>query len=505
MSERQRRARLNILTSLLNQAVTMVCGLIIPRLMLTSFGSEAYGATTSIAQFLSYITLLEGGVCGVARAALYKPLVERDSRAISGVVADIRRFFRAIAYVFVVYTLLLAASYKSISRIQCLDWLSSAALVVVISLSIFTEYFIGISYDALLQADQKTYVTQTITVMSVVLNAVMMFVLIRLGCGLILVKLASGIVFSLKPFLLWLYVRRHYRLEPVPAGQGHALQQKWDALAQHLAYFLHCNIDVFVLTLMSNLTQVAVYGVHTMVISKVERLASASSAGMEAMFGEQYARGDRQALNRIFGQYETLISAVSLFIFGVCAVMLVPFVRLYTAHISDADYIAPVFALLMVLGSLLTMLRSPCHSMVIAAGHFRQTRWAAFGEAIINVTLSVILVWKLGLVGVAIGTVAAVLFRFVYYMVYLSRHIIHRPARLFVRRCVYCAAVFAAIVAAGTAVCAWLGAASPLHWVLTAIAVSVVAGAVLVAGLVLFYREDSLALFGMLRRRLSRR
>ena len=115
MSERQRRARLNILTSLLNQAVTMVCGLIIPRLMLTSFGSEAYGATTSIAQFLSYITLLEGGVGGVARAALYKPLVERDSRAISGVVADIRRFFRAIAYVFVVYTLLLAASYKSIS------------------------------------------------------------------------------------------------------------------------------------------------------------------------------------------------------------------------------------------------------------------------------------------------------------------------------------------------------------------------------------------------------
>lgn len=504
MSERQRRARLNILTSLLNQAATLVCGLIIPSLMISSFGSEAYGATTSIAQFLSYITLLEGGVGGVARAALYKPLADRDSRGISCVIADIRRFFRAIAYVFVVYTLLLAVSYKSISHIQCLDWLSTAALVVVISLSIFAQYYIGISYDVLLQADQKTYVTQLIGVVSIVLNALMIIVLIRLGCGLIVVKLASSIVFALKPMVMWLYVRRHYRLERVPAGQGHALQQKWDALAQHLAYFLHSNTDVVVLTLLSNLTQVAVYGVHNMVISNVQRLVTAFSAGMEAMFGEQYARGDRQELNRIFSQYETLISTVSLFIFGVCAVMIVPFVRLYTANVSDANYIAPVFALLMVIGSLLTLLRAPCHSMIIAAGRFRETRWAAFGEAIINVTLSVLLVWKLGLVGVAIGTVAAVLFRFVSYMVYLSRHVIHRRIGLFVRRSVFCAAVFAVIVAAGTALCSRMNPTSPLGWVVTATAVSLLSGAVILAGLTLCYREDSRRLWRIVTRRFGR-
>lgn len=505
MSERHRRARLNILTSLLNQAVTLVCGLIIPGLMISSFGSEAYGATTSIAQFLSYITLLEGGVGGVARAALYKPLAERDSRAISCVIADTRRFFRVIASVFVVYALLLAVSYKSISRIQCLDWLSTAALVAVISLSILVQYSIGISYDVLLQADQRTYVTQLIGVVSIALNAVMIVVLIRLGCGLILVKLASSIVFALKPLMMRLYVRRHYRLERVPAGQGQALRQKWDAAAQHLAYFLHSNTDVVVLTLLSSLTQVAVYGVHSMVISNVQRLVTAFSAGMEAMFGEQYARGDRKELNRIFGQYETLISTVSLFIFGVCAVMIVPFVRLYTAHVRDANYIAPLFAFLMVLSALLTLLRSPCHSMIIAAGRFRETRWAAFGEAIINVTLSVLLVWKLGLVGVAIGTAAAVLFRFVCYMCYLSRHVIHRPARLFVRRGVYCTAVFIVIVGAGSAVCARMDASTPLRWVLTAIAVSLVSGVVLLAFLILFYRDDSRRLWRIVVSRARRR
>ena len=75
---RQIRAKKNILTSLLSQIVLLICGIIVPRLMIGAFGSEAYGATSSITQFLAYITLLEGGVGGVARAVLYKPLAQKD-------------------------------------------------------------------------------------------------------------------------------------------------------------------------------------------------------------------------------------------------------------------------------------------------------------------------------------------------------------------------------------------------------------------------------------------
>ena len=72
--------------------------------------------------------------------------------------------------------------------------------------------------------------------------------------------------------------------------------------------------------------------------------------------------------------------------------------------------------------------------MVIAAGKFKETRIAAYGEAAINVILSIILVKQFGLIGIAIGTAVAVFFRLVYYVFYLSRQVFYRKVGCFIKR-----------------------------------------------------------------------
>ena len=59
------------------------------------------------------------------------------------------------------------------------------------------------------------------------------------------------------------------------------------------------------------------------------------------------ARDEREKLNTAFNIYETMISMVSVVLFSVTSAMIVPFVKLYTAGISDAEYIQPAFALLL--------------------------------------------------------------------------------------------------------------------------------------------------------------
>ncbi len=99
MKNRSYYAKLNIYITLLCQVLTMVCGIIVPRILITSFGSELYGATSSITQFLAYITLLEGGICGVARAALYKPLANNDFDRVNKILKEIKKFFRQLGAV----------------------------------------------------------------------------------------------------------------------------------------------------------------------------------------------------------------------------------------------------------------------------------------------------------------------------------------------------------------------------------------------------------------------
>ena len=76
---RSTQTKLNIVVSLLRQLVSAAVGLILPRMVLECYGSEANGMMQTISQFLSYTMFLEFGTGGVILASFYKPLAEGDS------------------------------------------------------------------------------------------------------------------------------------------------------------------------------------------------------------------------------------------------------------------------------------------------------------------------------------------------------------------------------------------------------------------------------------------
>lgn len=488
--ERIVKAKLNIIVSLGCQMIALVCGFIVPRLLINSYGSEAYGATSSIAQFLAYITLLEGGIGGVARAALYKPLADNDIDKISAITAEIKHFFKIIGIIFFVYVIILAISFKSISDVKCFDWLSSALLVIVISISIFGQYFIGISNSILLQAAQRQYISNTINIVTTVLNTICVVVLVFVGSNLIIVKLVSSFIFFMRPVWLSIYVKKTYRLNPKVARDKNSLNQKWNGLSQHIAYFLHSNTDLAVLTIFGNLTLVAVYAVYQMVVGAIQNLTSSFMTGMEALFGDMLAKKEIAHLHKTFCQYETLISCISMIMFGSTTVLILPFINIYTKGVTDANYSEPIFAILLTLSSLLYCLRTPYHSVTIAAGHFKETQKSAFGEAIINFVSSVFLVTKFGLTGVAIGTILAIMFRFAFYIVYLSHNIMNRPINLFIKRFMVNVANFIVVYVAGQMSLRLFVIENYITWVFAGVMVGFLALVITFGFNVVFYHKD---------------
>ena len=101
----------NILTSLILQFVTIVSGFITPKIILSYFGSETNGLISSINQLLNYIQLIEGGLGSVIIAALYKPLNEKNEEKINGVLNSADSFFKKIALIYIIYTLVIGIIY----------------------------------------------------------------------------------------------------------------------------------------------------------------------------------------------------------------------------------------------------------------------------------------------------------------------------------------------------------------------------------------------------------
>lgn len=488
-NNRAKRAKLNIIFSLVGQLITLVCGLIVPRLLIKNYGSEAYGATASIAQFLAYITLLEGGIGGVARAALYKPIANNDNKSITAIINEIKILFRTIGFVFLLYVLVLAASYKFLSGIECYDWFSTFLLVVVISISTFAQYFIGISYQVLIQASQRTYITQMLSSITTILNTILVVLLVFVNCNLIIVKLVSSFVFAIKPVVQYLYVKRTFCLEKNIERDKNALSQKWTGLGQHIAFFIHSNTDIAVLTIFANLTYVAVYSVYYMIVSQIQNITTSFSTGMEALYGDMIAKKEIKSLHRTFGLYEAIISLVGGVLFSVSAVMIIPFVKLYVVNINDVNYIYPVFGLLMIIASYLYCVRMPYHAMTIAAGRFKQTRFAAYGEAIINISISIVLVIKFNIIGVAIGTVIAVSFRLIFYVIYLSRHIFYRKVTLFIKRFICDLVAFLSIYIIGMYFISFMVIDNYVKWCVASVEITFIAIVFQMIILRLFYNE----------------
>ncbi len=499
---RTEKAKLNMLFSLMQQGVTFVCGLIVPKLMLNAFGSEAYGATASIATFLSYIVLLEGGIGAVTRSALYKAFASRSNENISAVITETKAFYKKIAYVFILYVLIVACFFKQLSHNTSFGYWYSFGLVIVIALSTFAEYFIGISYSLLLQADQMNYITVIFKIITTVFNTIGIIVLTSLKCDILAVKLLSSIVFVIRPILLSFYVKKRYKLTEVHQKETR-LVNKGSAVGQHIAYTLHNNTDIAVLTVFKDLTYVSVYSVYYMVVSQLQNILSSFSSGMEAVFGSMYANNEKDNLQRTFGYYETMISIISTVLFSTAAVLIVPFIRIYTSGLSDAQYVNHLFAIMLIIASVLYCLRMPYHQMIIAAGQFKETRMAAYGEAIINITSSIILVICYGIVGVAIGTVLATLFRFVYYVAYLSKHILYRKVNNWIKRTMINIISFACIVLIGNAIAAHIAMENYLEWAKACLIVFPASGIITIAVNYAFYKDDVVGLvnkgFGKIR------
>ncbi len=436
---RSKKALMNTVASLALQFVTVICGFIVPRLIIGEYGSEVNGLVSSITQFLGYITLFEAGVGGVVRAALYKPLAHNSIDEISGIVKATENFFRKIALIFVGYMLVLAGAFPSIVN-KSFDFVFTASLVIIIGISTFAQYYFGMTYTVLTQADQRRYITASLQIFTIILNAIMVVIFVKLGASIHVLKLGTAAVYVLRPLALNLYVKRKYKLNKSVKPNTQAIKQRWDGLGHHIAYFVNLNADVVILTLFSKISaafsiaEVSVYTVYHAVVYGIVSITSSISSGMEAGFGNMIAKNEKENLNKKFGLYEFLSYTIITVMFTCAGILIVPFVGVYTKGITDIDYIRPLFAYLITAAYAAYAIRSPYNILTLAAGHYKQTRNGAFAEAAINVAVSAVGVYFWGIVGVALGTLVAMTFRTVQYAWYLSKNILERNFSVFLKR-----------------------------------------------------------------------
>lgn len=491
-SSRSQKAVYNTIMGFAYEFVQLICGLILPRLILTTFNSTYNGLINSIAQFITCISLLKAGLGGVTKAALYKLLAEKDYDTISGIVNQTEKFMRRVAYIFLVFVFIFAAVYPIVINKE-FDWFFSFTLILIISISTFVQYYFGFTYQLVLIADQKQYVTSIADIVSTVLNTVFAVLIIKLGGSIHFVKLGSAVALIVMPLTVNFYVRKKYHINKSITIEKDMIKQRWDAVWHGVADFINNNTDVMTLTIFTTLGNVSIYTVYNYVIVAIRKVLTNFIQGFGAAFGNMYAKGEEKLMHENLKIFELVVFSISSIIYSVTFVMITSFALIYTKGVTDVNYNQPLFGYILTLAGAFSCFRIPYESIVKAVGHYKQTRNASFMEAIINIVVSVVCVIKFGLVGVAFGTMVAAIYRSTLYATYLSKNILKRNIWIYIQRVILALSIGVIVFFASKIY--WVNVISIGNWVLMAVITTLLASALTVIVDIAFYSADTKRLF----------
>lgn len=481
------KLKMNMLTSLIYQALNIASGFILPRLILGYYGSNINGVVTSVTQFLSIVSLCECGVGAVVQSALYKPLAYNDLSAISKIYVSSTRFFKRVSYILVAYIGVLIFVFPHIND-GGYDFAFTTTLILSVAIGTLAQYYLGITYQLILNAAQLLYVQMLVKTACIVINVVASVVLITNGASIQAVKLVSSIVFLVQPLFFMVVVKRRYNIDKRITYTEEPIKQKWNGMAQHIATVVFENTSVLILTVMSTLENVSVYGVYHLVTNGLKLFFTSLTTGMKSYLGDLFARKETDSLNKSFDKFEWLMHTGSTLIFTVALILIVPFVRVYTLGIDDAEYVQPMFALFMCVSAAIYTIRLPYSFMIQAAGHFKQTQGSAIVETVLNLLVSVVFVKLFGLVGVAVAATVAMIYRTAYFAIYLSRHILNRGVKKVLRN-FFVDILSSAVMIASTV---WLGLSDTTYvsWIVLAVEVFAICAIEALLINLIFYRDN---------------
>ena len=205
------------------------------------------------------------------------------------------------------------------------------AMVIILGANYYFSYYFALAHRLLLRADQKIRIISRHTeVITLVLNAVVCVVAIKLGAGIHTVKAISALVFLINPVVFRAYVSKHYNISKTVYDKNRVLPRKSDGVIHHLAFFIHVNTDIVLLSIFSGTEEVSVYSVYNAIIYAIENFFLSVSESISAALGNLIAKDEKDTLLSSFELYQIVNAAAATFVCIAEAVLIIPFVSIYT-------------------------------------------------------------------------------------------------------------------------------------------------------------------------------
>ena len=408
---RVQSAAKNIAFGYIGNLTTQLLGFILRTVFISYLGDTLNGINDLYTGILSVLSLAELGVGTALNYSLYGPVARKDYEKIKSYMQLYKKAYRVIGLVIAVIGLAISPFLPYLVKQPKGVTVRDLTLYYFIFLfNTVSTYFVAYKYS-LAYAEQKNYIqTNTITITKMITVTLQIAVIVTTRNFYLYLLTAAAVELIQKIFISW-YLNRLYpylkdkNVKKLSKEETGEVVTKTKALVFHkVGDVARLQTDSMIISAFINVTLVGFVGNYNMILNSVANFVNIIFNSVLSSFGNLIATESKEKQYDVFKVYRFF----ACWIYGFSAVgfflLLTPFIVIWQGNekVLAASVVACILIDYYFKGDRIVL-----SNFKTAAGVFEQDKYLALIQGVVNLILSIVLVQKIGLVGIYIGTIVS--------------------------------------------------------------------------------------------------
>lgn len=395
------------IVNMINSSVSIILGLVFSKLILLNYGSEVNGFVATIIQFVSFFSVLEGGLTTAAIVSIYRPLLDKSYKEANDILYTAKIKYLKIGFWIVGCVLILGVVYLLNINIS-LSFMTCLILIIICVFQTFCSIALESKYNIVLFGTNMEYMSTLLKLVARLIGWIFSIIFILKGYNIILVYSTYIITSVLNIVLIRQYERKLYKeINYKGKYSPDKINGTNDLMFQKIASTIFNSTDMFLISIILNFSVASVYNVYNLIYRSITQILRSVFQAPFNSLGQLLNAKSRNLneIRKLSTYYNTLVLYLTTFILIVAALCTLPFVRLFTIGIVDINYISIPLVYLFFSTTYFQLINQSYASIINASGLFKLQNKICMISAITNIILSIILGNIYGVSGILLGTV----------------------------------------------------------------------------------------------------
>lgn len=404
------RYRRNVVSSYLTTGVIAVAALVTTPILARGLGPEGYGVWVLVASFALYLELLEFGFGKATPKFVAEYTARGDDDGVRATIATSFWILAGLGSIAAIVGAIVAALFPSIFGVSS-DLRDAAQILILLVLVDLSVSIPSDTFGGVLMGLQRFYLVNVTLVAVTIAQAIAWTIVLALDGGLVALGVVTVALSLSGQLARYLLARRHVPGASIkPRNVDREMGRRFTALSVwffvlDMSKVVLVRLDTVVVGLAVNVAGAGVYAVGQRLTLALEQLIEPLTKSFFPHSSTLSASEDREGLRRSLVVGTRLSLAIAAPIALALAWLAHPLLHLWLG--DGFDDAAAVVVLLSASVTIAALTRTGL-LMLQGVGDVRVPALITSGEAALNLVLSVILAQTMGLKGVALGTLIAV-------------------------------------------------------------------------------------------------